>query len=217
MEQILELLKSKDVHFPRVLLTNYKSLNITDLELIVLIYLMNCDSYTYNPKQISEDLNIKINEVLELMNNLTEKGIISIDFVKINKISNEIINLDLLYEKLAFKLLGDSKDTDDKSATFVEKFEKELGRDLLPMELEIIKGWISSNYSEEIIMCALKEAIYNGAQNSFRYIDRILFEWNKKGIKNKEDVEKNRLKFKESKNKKVEYFEWDWLNGKQDN
>ena len=215
MEQILELLKSKDVQFPRVLLTNYKSLNITELELIVVIYLMNCDSYTYNPKQISQDLNMKINEVLELINNLTEKGIISIDFVKINKISNEIINLDLLYEKLAFKLLGD-KDNTEKSVTFVEKFEKELGRSLLPMEYEIIKGWIDINYSEEIIMCALKEAIYNGAQNSFRYIDRILYEWNKKGIKTAEDVEKNRLKFKESKSKKVDLFDCDWLNEKQD-
>ena len=35
----------------------------------------------------------------------------------------------------------------------------------------------------------LKEAIYNGISN-FRYIDRILYEWNKKGLKNKEDVGK---------------------------
>ena len=102
MEHIIELLKNKDYHLPKLLLCNYKSLKITEIELIVLIYLINLDNMSYNPKQISDDLNIKMTDVLVLVNNLTEKGIISIDMVKINKINNEIINLDLLYEKLAF-------------------------------------------------------------------------------------------------------------------
>ena len=77
------------------------------------------------------------------------------------------------------------------------------------MEFEILNGWLELEYSEEIIICALKEAIYNGATN-FRYIDRILYEWNKKGIKTKEDVEKD----KKAKSNKVELFDYDWLNEK---
>ena len=48
--------------------------------------------------------------------------------------------------------------------------------------------------------------------SNLRYIDKILFEWNKKGIKTKEDVENDRKKFNRKKSEKVEVFEYDWLN-----
>ncbi len=214
MENVLELLKQKDCTFPRILLTNYKKMNITDLELIVLIYLINSESMTYNPKQISQDLDIKLNDVLELINNLTEKNIIELEVVKINKISSEIIKLDLLYEKLAFKVIG-KEFNDTKNKTFIEKFESEISRDLTSSECEIINGWLDLEYSEEIIICALKEAIYYTGTPNFRYIDKILLEWNKKGLKTKEDVDRNRKEFKKSKsNKDLSDDYYDWLNDK---
>lgn len=215
MEQIVELLKGKEFHLPKILITSYKKLNITDIELIVIIYLINSDCSTYNPKQISTDLDIKINDVLEIINNLMEKNIISLDIIKINNIRNEVINLDLLYEKLAFNIL-DIAPKEEKNTNLFEIFENELGRGLTPMEFEIINGWLEIEYSEELILCALKEAIYNGISN-FRYIDRILYEWHKKGIKTKEDVEKNKREFKKSKSSNIELFDYDWLNDSRDN
>ena len=78
------------------------------------------------------------------------------------------------------------------------------------MEYEIVKAWIDSGYSFEIIKEAVKEATFNGVSN-LRYIDKILYEWNKKGIKTIEDVEKNRTKRQEEKKEKVEVFEYNWL------
>lgn len=215
MEQVIDLLKMKELHFPQILLTNYKKLNISDIELIVLIYLLNCETSTYNPKEISQALDIKITLVLELINNLIEKGIISLDIIKINNIRNEVINLDLLYEKLAFSIIKASKE-ETKNDNLFEIFEQELGRGLTPMEFEIINGWLEIDYPEEIIICALKEATYNGVSN-FRYIDRVLYEWHKKGIKTKEDVEKNKREFKKQKTSSVELFDYDWLNDKSNN
>lgn len=217
MEHVLELLKGKEMHFPKELLFNYKKLNITDIEFIILIYLINCDSLTYNPKQISNDLNLKMNEVLELINNLVEKGIIAIDIVKINMISNEVINLDLLYEKLAFFIINVGKSSENKNENLFEKFEEEMGRGLSPMEYEIINNWLDNSYTEELILCALKEAVYNGSNSNLRYIERILYEWRKKGIKTSEDVEKNKREFKKIKNNNVELFDYDWLNDEDDN
>ena len=71
-------------------------------------------------------------------------------------------------------------------------FEKEFGRTLSPMEYEIIGAWIENGTSEETIKLALKEAVYNQA-SSLRYIDKIISEWTKKGIKTEEDVEKQRF------------------------
>ncbi len=212
MNQIVEVLKRKDIHLPYLLLTNYRKMKLTELELVVLIYLINNDSSTYNPKDISKNLYLKINDVLEIINNLTEKGIISVDIVKVNNLRTEVINLDLLYEKLAFIAMGKNDKRKNQGDLF-SKFEEELGRGLTGMEYEIVQGWLELEYSEELILCALKEAVYNGVSN-FRYIDRILLEWHKKGVKTKEDVEKNRQEFKKSKSSKKELFDYDWLNDK---
>ena len=212
MDKVLEVLEQRDCTFPRILLTNYKKLGITDLELIILIYLINSNSLNYNPKQISQDLDIKMNDVLQIINNLTEKGIISFEIVKINKINNEVIKLDLLYKKLTFLIIG--KEEKEEENTFITDFEKEAGRTLTSTELEYITGWQDLDYSDEIIMCALKESLRCTGSANFRYIDRILYEWYKKGIKTIEDVEKNKQEFKKRKASNEELFDYDWLNDK---
>ena len=211
MNNIIEVLKSKTYEIKEEILFNYKKLNITDSEFVVLIYLIN-SSNIYNPKQISEVLDIKLNNVLEIVNSLCEKNIIEIKMEKKNNVRTEVINLDMFYEKIALSL--DTKEEDNNSNIF-SLFEKEFGRTLSPMEYEIINAWFDSGYSEELITLALKEATYNGVSN-LRYIDKIIYEWGKKGIKTKKDVEKDRKKFK-SNSKKKELFDYDWLNDEDSN
>ena len=77
------------------------------------------------------------------------------------------------------------------------------------MEYEFINEWINSGMSEELIKEALKEATYNGVSN-LRYIDKIIYEWTKKGYKTVEDVNKNRYQ-KETKKENSDFFEYNWL------
>ena len=203
--KILELMKNGHIIVPRILLTNYKKLKLTDKELIVLIYLLGTKEF--DPEKISEDLNIKLPDVLKLIDNLTNKDILKIS-VKSGKVCEEYIDLDEMYNKLAMTIINDKKEV--PKTTIYDKFEKEFGRTLSPMEYEIIGAWIDGNYSEEIIGLALKEAVYNGVSN-LRYIDKILSEWRKKGIKSEKDVKAEREKRSKQKPKK-EVFEYDWLN-----
>ncbi len=211
MNQLVEVLKNNNYQIRKELLFNYKNLNITDSEFIVLIYLINQSSDIYNPKQISNDLKLSLNDVLELINSLVEKGIIKIDLKKINNIRTEVIDLETLYEKIAFSL--DPKE-EKKESNIYDVFETEFGRTLSPMEYEIITGWLDSGYTEELIILALKEATYNGVSN-LRYIDKIIYEWGKKGIKTKEDVEKNRKQFKSTEKKEI--FDYNWLDEEDNN
>ena len=208
MGQVIELLKSTNYQISKELLFNYKKLNITELQLIIIIYLINQKESIYNPKQISTDLNLDLNTVFEEVNSLLEKNLIKIDMQRINKVLTEIINMDALYEKLAFSLT----EVEDKTDTnLYSTFETEFGRTLSPMEYEIINSWKDSNHPDDLIILALKEATYNGVSN-LRYIDKIIYEWDKKGIRTKEDVEKNRKQFKSESNTKKELFDYDWLN-----
>ena len=208
MGQIVELLKSMSYQVSKELLFNYKKMDITDRELIILIYLINQSSNIYNPKQISSDLSLDLNTVFEEINLLCEKNIIKIEMKRINKVINETINFDMLYEKLAFSL----NEVEEKEGTnLFSIFETEFGRTLSPMEYEIINSWKDNGYTDELITLALKEATYNGV-SSLRYIDKIIYEWGKKGIKTTEDVEKNRKQFKSESKEKKELFDYDWLN-----
>lgn len=211
-EKLKEIIKNRDIIIPRLLFTNYKKMGITDQELIFIAYILNTNTI-FNPKQISEDLSINLNQIMENMEKLSSKGIIKLEIKKIGNIRNEIINIEGLYDKLAFSMLEEEKQ--EETPNIYSIFEKEFGRTLSPIEYEIIGAWIENGTSEETIKLALKEAVYNKA-NSLRYIDKIIGEWNKKGIKTQEDVEQSRMNFKRTKEKKQanEILEYDWLNDK---
>jgi len=209
VDKILNLLKDKNISIPRILLLNYKKLRLNESELIIIIFLIN--SSEYNPKIISDSMDIKLPLLLEMISLLEEKGIVKIELKKINDVQMEVCNLDGLYEKLALLIMEDKVVEKESKSSIYDTFETELGRTLSPIEYELVSEWLNNN-SEEILKLALKEATYNGVSN-FRYIDRIIHEWSKKGIKTQEDVIRNNEEFKRKKvAPKQELFDYDWLN-----
>ena len=202
-----ELLKiNNSLIIPNYLIKYISRLNLNTNEFLLLIYFLNNkEKLIFNPKKISNDLYIDENNILDIINNLIEKNYISIEVIKENNIIEEYISLDLFYAKINLFLVDEEKK--DNSSDIYSKIESEFGRTLSPVEYETINKWIEGNMSIDLIESALKEAILNGVR-SIRYIDKILFEWNKKGYKSSDDVI--------SKNTKEEYIEelydYDWLN-----
>lgn len=211
MDKIIQVMKTTMV-IPKVLLMNYSKLKIDDKSLIVLIYLMNDETHIFNPKKISDELQISVPEILQIIDNLSTNDIVSIELKKVNDVREEFINLDQLYTKLAYFLVNSEEMVETKkSSNIYDIFEQEFGRTLSPIEYELINGWMEAQFNEEIIIMALKEAVFNGVSN-LRYIDKILYEWKKKGLNSKEDVENDRIKFQQKKVEKKELFDYDWLN-----
>ena len=210
-ESILNLLQDKPIVVPRILFNNYKRLNISEEELVVIMLIINLGSkIEYNPEIFVSELNMDRHKVMGIISTLMGKNILSLEVVKNGRKTEEFISLSLLYDKL-LNIIKDTKE-DDKEVdnSIFSIFENELGRLLSPMELEQIKEWISTIKNEELIIAALKEAVLNGVSN-FRYIDAILNEWNKKGYKNKEDIIKDKTNYRKKKSN-IEIVDMDWLN-----
>ena len=211
-DKIIKILQQKPLTVPKILFQNYKRLNITEEELIILIYLINIENkIIYNPDILSKELNIDKFKVMQLLNNLCEKNIITLKVEK-NELGalEEYIYLDVFYQKL-FNIIIDTKEEQKENSKDVFSiFESELGRTLSAMECEIIKGWLNDNISTEILIEALKEAVYNDAK-SLKYIDRILYSWKQKGIKTKEDIIKDKINYRNSKKTKEPVFDYNWL------
>ena len=111
MEGLEKILRMKPIVLPRYLFNYYLRLGITAEELIILIFVIDGgDKVIYDPSSIGESLGMDKYKVMELLNNLSEKKIISIIVEKNSDgKSAEYISLDLLYSKI-MSLVIDKKD-----------------------------------------------------------------------------------------------------------
>ncbi|MBQ3142566.1 MAG: DnaD domain protein [Bacilli bacterium] len=189
-----EILMYKNFVINEYIVKNIKNFDISLNEFLLLLYFINFDN-KLDIDNIKKYINFTNEEIISLYSSLTHKGIIETVINKKEKIIEETISLDPFYNKL---LLSD--DSPEIKTDIYSKFESEFGRTLSPIEYETINKWLSNNISEEMIINALKEAVLNGVTN-LKYIDKIIFEWNKKKLNKK---------FKEEKNE--ELFDYDWLN-----
>ena len=182
-----DLVKSQNVTVPMYVIKQYSKFNLTLDEFVLLIYLYNNNNIIYDPNFIASELNISMETVLINVDSLANKGLISLD---VNKTSNgvleEKINLDNFYEKITLSLIDELnlEETSDNSIFTI--IEDELGHKLKPNEQEMVIS-LQKDYSDELIKEALKEASNSGSP-SLRYIDKVLFDWKRQGVKSLDDI-----------------------------
>ena len=176
------------------------------------------NKFLFDPSKFASDLNIELKDVMNYIGVLSDKNFISVDVMKNEKgLMEEVVLLDNFYNKLSLMTMDQvNQVSKSENSNIFEIIEKEFGRTLSPIEYEIIKAWLDNDMSEELIKEAIKEATFNGVSN-LRYIDKILYEWGKVGIKTAQDVENNRkkrAKIKEENTSDVnidDIVDWDWF------
>lgn len=212
-KHLVSLLMDSNILIPLEFYRKYKELNVTLEEFIFLMYLRSKGNFIlFDPSTIALELGYSSVEVLEIISSLTDKKMLVIDTKKNDKgIVEEKLDLTLFYEKLVSVILDDKefKEETKFDSSIFSSIEKEFGRTLNPSEIEFIKAW-SSNFSSELIIEAVKEAVLNGV-SSIRYIDKILYEWDKKGLKTADDVRHFLNKKRNEPIEPVEVFDYDWF------
>ncbi len=204
---ILEILSEKRFSVSSHLIKVAISLNLSLNEFLLLMYFEDATDKTFDVSKITTILSLDEKSILSAFNKLLNLNLIKMETSKDNSNRHcEIISLVPMYKSLV-----EQKNDEEKKKTkenIFEVLEKELGRSISPMEYEIINAWLEKGTSEEMILGAVKEAIYNGV-SSLRYIEKIIYEWNKKGYKNMVDVKKGL----ESRTKKSDQvlFDYNWL------
>lgn len=211
-EVIYNIIKNKDYIIRPFLFKIIKENNLDINETLLLIYLTNQEHPELDLKLINNITSLEKNEILASFASLTSKGLISTNITKDGDRVSEEISLDSIYKLAATNI--NKKVAKNAEKNIFELFESEFGRTLSPMEYEFINAWINSGMNEEMIKEALKEATYNGVSN-LRYIDKIIYEWTKKGYKTVEDVRNNKKRKSETEEKKDNFFfEYNWLDEK---
>lgn len=219
--ELIHIFHDGNIVIPIYFLKHFQKFQLKMDEFVFLMYLYHLGDCVFNPSKFSSELNLDLSKVMSYIDTLTEKGFIHVDVVKNDKgLMEEFILLENFFEKISLIAMEDINIQDDNNPhlNVYEMIEKEFGRTLSPMEYEIIKAWLDSHIHEDLITEAVKEATFNGVSN-LRYIDKILYEWGKKGIQSVSDVEKMR-KERNHKNKDddisseeidTDIFDWNWF------
>ncbi|CAM3887027.1 DnaD domain-containing protein [Mesobacillus zeae] len=206
---LLDWLKEGNISIPAVLLSEYKRMNLSEQELVLLLhvqYFMDKGNYFPTPAELAGRMTANSLECSQILRSLIQKGFIEI--IEGNSpegIRFEKYSLQPMQEKLVERFLS-SKKQDQAQVRRTEEtdvytcFEKEFGRPLSPFECETLAMWMDDDLHDPIIIkSALREAVISGKLN-FRYIDRILFEWKKNGVKTIEQAKSHSRKFRQYQN-----------------
>ncbi len=192
MTDFRKMFTTKDFVINANIIKCISNIDITLDEFLLVLYFINV-SNTLNTEDIKEKLGFDEDKAVKTFGSLVDKKYIEINVTNKNGEVIERINLDPLFDRLAL-----NKKVESNNGDIYSLFERELGRTLSSFEYEIINRWIEDGVSEDIIKGALKEAILNNVRN-FKYIDKIVYEWSKNGVK------------KQIKEEKEEMFDYDWL------
>jgi DNA replication protein len=212
---LLAALKEGTVAIPTLLLKSYKRMKLTELEVMIVIHLISSLDKAKNDfptiDEILAQMSAPPEQVISGLQKLMNEKFIAIDeeMDDASGIQYERYNLDLLYSKLAAILIEDQEvqrlSQAPKAALASQGkdiftiIEKEFARPLTPMELETISGWLDKDaYKEELILAALKEAVFAGKVH-FRYIDRILLEWSRNRVATVEQAKEYTQRFRSSR------------------
>ena len=208
-----KVIEDGNIVIPVYILKNFKKLNLTMEEFVFLMYLYNKqDKIDFNPEKMALDLNIDIMEVMGYVSVLTDKGYLALDVIKTeNNILEEVINLSNFYEKISLLIIN-NQETEDDNYLF-KYIERELGRPLSTMEMDLISKWLKNGISEELIKEAVNMALNDGVY-SLKYIDKILFDWKSRGYTRVEDIKVKEAKTKE--NDEIELDDWNWLDDEEE-
>ncbi|SEN44108.1 DNA replication protein [Amphibacillus marinus] len=204
---------------PSKLISGYHKFGITEQELALILQIHRFhlkQIYFPTPTELASFVSFDEQICSQLLRTLLQKGYLSIEEKKDQQgIVNEQYSLEGLWITL-YQI--EPKQTEPKELTinlFI-LFEKEFARTLSPIEIEMINIWLDEEkYELELIKAALREAVLMSKLN-FKYIDRILSEWKRKGIRSEAQAKKQARTFHQnqsqtSKTAKTDsnlYYNW---------
>ncbi|MFC4322690.1 DnaD domain-containing protein [Litchfieldia salsa] len=209
-EKLIEWFQEGNISIPKLLIVKYKSLGLNEEEFVLLLQVMTFmqkgNSFP-TPSELATIMTLSDTNCSDVLRKLIQKGFLAIkeeqedtgliyESYSLNPLWDKIIQM-LLFEDMKKEQAINKKGEEDLYTVF----EKEFGRPLSPFEIETLTMWLDQDHHDpSIIKTALRESVMSGKLN-FRYIDRILFEWKKNGVRTIEQAQQHSQKFRQHQQK----------------
>ncbi|GEL07432.1 DnaD domain-containing protein [Salisediminibacterium halotolerans] len=196
-EDLTHVLGEEPFTINGLLFQYYTRLGLTDEQFLILLHIRRFHQEGHDfptPEDIESRMTSTKEACTKQLQELSAKRFIEIiDLAASDGKMNERVSIQPLYEKLAMLYFEQSakqeeKQQKEREGELYKRFEEEFGRPLSPMEMEMISMWLDDDQHDPVLIeAALREAVVSSRMN-FRYIDRILFDWKKNGVKTVEQA-----------------------------
>ena len=194
--EVMDLLNYNCIDFKKLLIIKAKSLKISDVEchiLLIVMTMMELHMKPINPQTISQFSSLALKSIDQTLLSLLDKHLITRNRGK--------LELTPLYHLL----IDEKKEEVKEEVNLVSMFENAFARSLNQMELDIINSFKSSGYDDHMILDALNEAVKSNVLN-FRYIEKILDNWSKYGVKKRFAPMQNEVK--DTVDESIKDYKW---------
>lgn len=216
-QQFIKMQEMGAVSVPNLLFMNYRELGLNETEFMLLLNIkmhVEKGSFFPTPEELSKTMSIATEQCMDMLRIFIQKGFLYIEECEDQHgIKSEKYSLEPLWSKLFDHLeMAEKKKREEQhegeQKSLYTIFEEEFARPLSPLECETLNVWLDQDHHDvQMIKQALKEAVMSGKLN-FRYIDRILFEWKKNGIKTVEQAVSYSQKFRRKTPRQSEQKEY---------
>lgn len=215
---VLQQILLNQVSVPSDLFVKYKHLGLNEQDIMVIMQLQRFFSQGTEfptPKEIAQYVTFSESQCMNVLRKLVQKG-----YLEINSYHNEFnqltesYNLHPLWKKL---METNESEVEESEGSIFILFEQEFARALSPFEIEMINAWLDDDqFVPSLIKAALRESVLMSKLN-FKYIDRILREWKKKGVTTVEQARESSQQFRKNtqkvtyqteKNDRSIYYNW---------
>lgn len=182
--EIADLITNELIQVEALVINQAEHLNLTldQLGFLLLFYRYTKKNAWLLPsaQQFAKVYNIDLLEVKKLQNFLFQNGYCEIDTKTNDATLVEYVDWNLLYKRLGgTEIQPLSISQSSVKVELAKLLEREFGRMLSPMEIELAGIW-SQSYEYDDIVDAIKEAVLSDVKN-LKYIDKILLNWSQGG------------------------------------
>ncbi|MDD6302467.1 MAG: DnaD domain protein [Bacillales bacterium] len=177
--------KINQIDYRYVLVDTYKSLNLNEYDLAVLLVIDNIlreEPVLVTAELLALKMNIDVKELDNILVSLVNRGFL--EYVSISNNSLSLVtSLRPTYNRLQENFvrgivtsvhLEDSRVKKEEISNIFASFEREMKRTLTPIELEKIREWVSQGIKEEMIIDCLREVMSKSKRVSLRAVDRAI-------------------------------------------
>ncbi|MFB5189344.1 DnaD domain-containing protein [Alicyclobacillus fastidiosus] len=193
-----DFLSTPFVALPYDLLKNYADLGLHAHEMIMLLQILASGQIRGTTELSAQDLGdlcgMSSKEIMLCVERLVREGLLGIG-ERFDDLGAHVTYFDLqpLWQRLRGK---PAPSATAQSRVWrqdpVTMFEEEFGRPLSALECDQIRTWLGTEgYPEWMVVEALRESVLAN-KYSFKYIDRVLFDWQRNQIKSRQDLDQYR-------------------------
>ncbi|GMA55664.1 DNA replication protein DnaD [Alicyclobacillus sacchari] len=195
-----DFLSTPFVAVPYDLLTTHAHIGLHAHELVVLLQILANGQVRgtteLSPQDLGDLCGMSSKEVMGCVERLVLEGYLAIG-EKFDEHGAHVTYFDLqpLWDRIRGK--SSKKEARQFRKDPLTLFEEEFGRPLSAMECDQLRTWLGENgYPEWLVIEALKESVLAN-KYSFRYIDRILYDWQRHNIQSRQDLDTYRQQYRD--------------------